>query len=164
MVQLSPAYSFIFSDQKVNCNLCMTTSTPRMIIRSNMFSPDLVINASDSLEASLNSLLTQNTDPTSLYFIDSKYLLFRLYDCAERALQTSFQPGNCPIIFDSWSCWNSTPPGQVMHEMCPSFDNLGFRPDRLAEKHCGENSTWWNHPGTNRWVGWWWVTEIIMNY
>ena len=131
----------------------MSTVIARMIIRSNLRSPDLVINASDPLEASLNNLLAQITDPSSLYFIESKYLFFRLFDCAQRALQTSFQPGNCPLIFDSWSCWNSTPPGQDMHETCPSLVNLGFRPDRLAEKHCREDGTWWVHPDTNRWVG-----------
>ena len=130
----------------------MSTIIARMIIRSNLRSPDLVINASDPLEASLNNLLAQITDPSSLYFIESKYLFFRLFDCAQRALQTSFQPGNCPLIFDSWSCWNSTPPGQDMYETCPSLANLGFRPDRLAEKHCREDGTWWVHPDTNRWV------------
>ena len=141
----------------------MSTMVPRMIIRSNLLSPDLVINASDPLGASLNSLLTQSIDPSSFFFIESEYLLFRLHDCAERALHTPFQPGHCPIMFDSWSCWNSTPPGQVMYEKCPSFVNLGFRPERLAEKHCGKDGTWWKHPDTNRWVVWLWVKFIIKN-
>ena len=81
----------------------------RMIIRSNLNAQDLVINASDPLETSLNYILTLNTNPSSLYFIESEYLLFRLYDCVKRVVQTSFNPGNCPIMFDSWSCWNSTP-------------------------------------------------------
>ena len=129
----------------------------RMIIRSNLKAPDLIINASDPLEASLNSLLSQNTNPSSIYFIDSEYLLFRLYDCAQRALQTSPQPDHCPIMFDSWSCWNTTPPGQYQHERCPSLANLGFRPDRVAEKYCREDASWWVHPDTNRsdyYAGW----------
>ena len=141
----------------------MFTLSPRMIIRSNLRSPDLVINTSDNLDASLNSLLAQNIDPSSLYFIESEYLLSRLIDCGQRALQTSFQPGNCPIMFDSWSCWNSTTPGQNMYEKCPNFVNLGFGPERFAEKHCREDGTWWIHPETNRWVGWWLKTKITMN-
>ena len=123
----------------------------RMIIRSNLNTQDMVINVSDPLETSLKQILTLNTDPSSSYFIQSEYLLFRLYDCVKRVLQTSFHPGNCPVMFDSWSCWNSTPPGMAQYERCPNFVNLGFRPDRFAEKYCREDGTWWVHPDTNRW-------------
>ena len=121
-----------------------------MIIRSNLEAPEIVITENDPIEATLNSLLHRNTDSTSIFYIKSEYILFRLFDCAKRALQSPYNPDNCPIMFDSWSCWNSTPPGLTQVEMCPSFINLGFKSDRLAEKRCAEDGRWWVHPETNR--------------
>ena len=126
--------------------------TTKMIIRSNLEAPEIVIKENEPLEAILNSLLRRNTDPTSIFYIKSEYILFRLFDCAKRALQSSHEPGDCPIMFDSWSCWNSTPPELDQFEMCPNFVNLGFRSDRLAMKSCTEDGSWWVHPATNRWV------------
>ena len=123
---------------------------PRMIVRTNLASPDYVIEASDPLEESLSTLLNLSTDPSSLYLIDNKYILHRLLDCANRALQSRYQSDFCPVIFDSWSCWNSTPPDSVALEQCPHFLGLGFRPDRLAEKKCTVDGNWWVHPATNR--------------
>ena len=121
-----------------------------MIIRSNLEAPEIIIKETDPLEATLNSLLALNTDSSSVFYIKSEYILFRLFDCAKRALQTSYRQDNCPIMFDSWSCWNATVPGMDQFERCPSFVNLGFRSDRLAQKSCSEDGSWWVHPETNR--------------
>ena len=67
-----------------------------------------------------------------------------------RALQKSYQEDSCPFIFDSWSCFNATPPGQTQTEKCPDFINLGFNKARNAEKMCLETGDWWVHPETNK--------------
>ena len=128
----------------------MSVKNPQMIVRPNLRSPDIIISAEESLKTTLSSLLKQITDPSSLYHIDSEYLLKRLMDCAKHALEQDYNSRNCPIIFDSWSCWTSTPPGTLHREHCPNFVKLGFRADRLAEKECTEDGEWWIHPVTNR--------------
>ena len=123
-----------------------------MIIRTNLNSPDFVINHKDSLKTRLNNLIRLATDPTSKFFIDSEYILYRLVDCAKNSLHKENNPLFCPITFDSWSCWNATPPNSTQFTHCPNFVNLGFRPERLASKECREDGTWWVHPATNRLV------------
>ena len=59
---------------------------------------------------------------------------------------------NCPIIFDSWSCFNSTLPGLTQQEMCPDLPDLGFDRSRKAEKYCTDDGQWWVHPETNRYL------------
>ena len=85
----------------------------------------------------------------SPYFIFYCYL-YRLLDCMNRALQKPFEKGFCPFIFDSWSCFNATLPGQTQLEHCPDFINLGFNKARTAEKMCLETGEWWVHPETNK--------------
>ena len=123
---------------------------PYMIVRTNLESPDFVISDEDSLQSSLNNLLRLATDPTSKYFIENEYILYRLLDCAKQSIQEEYNPNYCPIIFDSWSCWNSTEPNSTEFTQCPNFVNLGFRPDLLAAKECTGDGTWWVHPETNR--------------
>ena len=65
-------------------------------------------------------------------------------------LGQEYNPRNCPIIFDAWSCCNATQPGQIQLEKCPDFVNMGFRAERLAKKVCTEEGEWWVHPDTNR--------------
>ena len=57
---------------------------------------------------------------------------------------------SCPLIFDSWSCFNATEAGQVQLEACPDLPDLGFDRARKAEKYCGEDGEWWAHPETNK--------------
>ena len=130
----------------------MTLSTqPSMIIRTNSEAPEIFLNKEDLQEANLNAILKDIIDPDSIYHVESEYILYRLVDCAKRAMEFSIIPaGYCPMIFDSWSCWNSTSPGSDQYESCPNFGNLGFTPKRLAQKTCTENGTWWIHPLTNR--------------
>ena len=56
----------------------------------------------------------------------------------------------CPLIFDSWSCFNLTEAGTTQHEACPRLPDLGFDPARTAEKYCDETGEWWVHPETNK--------------
>ena len=55
----------------------------------------------------------------------------------------------CPLIFDSWSCYNSTPAGSVMTEPCPYKPQLNFLPNNTSWKMCREDGTWWVHPNSN---------------
>ena len=121
-----------------------------MIVRTNLDAPDFVIGDEDNLQSSLNNLLHLATDPTSKFFIDNEYILYRLFDCAKLALQKEDNPNSCPIMFDSWSCWNSTEPSTTQYTQCPNFVNLGFLADRMATKECTASGSWWVHPATNR--------------
>jgi len=56
---------------------------------------------------------------------------------------------NCPMIFDSWNCWNQSKPGTVQEQPCPNFPHLGFSSSRPAFKVCEKNASWWQHPDTN---------------
>lgn len=76
--------------------------------------------------------------------------LLRLRSCLSVFSDTekTESTANCPMVFDSWSCWNSTAPGTVQEQPCPNFV-LGFSPKRPAFKKCMENGEWWRHPETN---------------
>ena len=80
----------------------------------------------------------------------TEFTILRLLDCINRALQQPYDPENCPFIFDSWSCFNSTSPGVTQTEQCPNFVNLGFNQARKAEKSCMEDGDWWVHPDSNK--------------
>ena len=34
----------------------------------------------------------------------------------------------CPVIFDSWTCWNASLPGTVQKQPCPDFPQWGWSP------------------------------------
>ena len=123
---------------------------PLMIVKANIFSPDYVIMSDDLLEESLSTILNLSTARSSPYFIEKDYLFQRLIDCSKLAMQEEYPPLACPIIFDSWTCWNYTQPDSVALEKCPDFENWGFKQDSLAEKLCTEDGSWWVHPSTNR--------------
>ena len=55
--------------------------------------------------------------------------LLRLRSCLSVFSDTekTESTANCPMVFDSWSCWNSTAPGTVQEQPCPNFV-LGFSP------------------------------------
>ena len=121
-----------------------------MIMRLKMEMPDILIGPEDSLNTTLSNVLQMTQDQTSPYHIDLDYILIRLLDCMTRVIHSKDEPTNCPLIFDSWSCWNSTPANSVQREQCPNFVNLGFKSTRLADKFCTEDGTWWTHPDSNR--------------
>ncbi|XP_065173874.1 calcitonin gene-related peptide type 1 receptor isoform X2 [Atheta coriaria] len=55
----------------------------------------------------------------------------------------------CPGLFDGWTCWPSTPAGEVASEPCPAFI-VGFDPHRSAYKICEENGEWYFHTVFNK--------------
>ena len=129
----------------------MDSAKPLMIIQANLKSITLKIYEEDSLPSKINEYLTTVNDKDSPFYIESEYLMNRLLNCFKTALSyDSYNSQNCPIMFDSWSCWNSTAPGSFQYSSCPNFVNLGFTEDKMAEKECMEDGTWWVHPDTNR--------------
>ena len=125
---------------------------PKMIVRTNLRSPDIFIDESRPLQSALENLLNEIMDPSSSHFISSEYFVLRLIECTGRVNLTSLDSSSpqCPLIFDSWSCFNATQPGEDQYENCPDLSDLGFDPERLATKHCDQNGSWWVHPETNK--------------
>ena len=129
----------------------MNSSRPIMIIQATLNSSTLDIYNKDCLPSKIKDILNKVTDINSPYFIESEYLMSRLLNCFKSALSyESHDPQDCPIMFDSWSCWNSTASSSYQYTTCPRFANLGFTEDKMAEKECMEDGTWWIHPDTNR--------------
>ena len=56
--------------------------SPKMIIRTNLDAPDIFIE--DTLDSSLLPALTEMMDPSSVHYIRSKYLLYRVVECTNR--------------------------------------------------------------------------------
>ena len=125
---------------------------PKMIIRTNLQSPDIFIDESLPLQSALEKLLNQIMDPASAHFISTEYFMLRLIECTGRINLTSHDTSSphCPLIFDSWSCFNASQPGEDQHESCPDLPDLGFDSSRVASKHCDESGAWWVHPETNK--------------
>ena len=123
-----------------------------MIIRTNLRSPDIFIDESLPLQSALEMLLNEMMDPSSDHFMSSQYFILRLIECTGRINLTSLDSSSahCPLIFDSWSCFNASQPGEVQYEHCPDLSDLGFDPTRLASKHCDESGRWLVHPETNK--------------
>ena len=117
-----------------------------MIIRTNLIAPDILINSTDKnkFNIQLEKLITEASDPSSIYYIKEDIFYRRLIDCT---LRTVTQSGlNCPLIFDSWSCYNSTLAGTMMWEYCPDKPILNFDITKSSSKYCTEEGTWWVHP------------------
>ena len=124
---------------------------PLAIIRPNLHSSDVEISNNGDMEQLLTNLLTEISDPESAQFISSDYLRVRLLECVARVQHQGPVPGDhCPLIFDSWSCFDSAAPGTEQRESCPAFPELGYSASRQAVKRCGEDGTWWRHPMSNR--------------
>ena len=120
-----------------------------MIIRSNLNSPDVHIigNTSRQFDRNLFTFLGHISDNNSHYYQGDDYIFHRLIDCVRRVTNQS-QDG-CPLIFDSWSCFNATSSGKFQTEPCPDFHMMKFSSNRLASKYCDINAGWWVHPTTN---------------
>ena len=121
-----------------------------MIIRSNLKSQDVKINGNNSAEFEKNlfSFLHQVSDNTSQYYLGDDYIFNKLINCTKRVFKKS--QDECPLIFDSWSCFNATPSGTFQTEPCPEFQMMKFSSSRLALKYCDTDGGWWVHPATNR--------------
>ena len=123
-----------------------------MIIRTNLHAPDVLIKSSDKKEFNLQleQLISNASDPNSLFYIEDDILYRRLIDCTLRLVNSASHEEECPLIFDSWSCYNATKAGSMMLESCPSKPILNFDITKFSKKLCTEDSTWWVHPHSNR--------------
>ena len=121
-----------------------------MIIRSNLKSPDVQIigNSSEEFNKNLFTFLHHVSDNRSQYYLGDDYLFHKLINCTKRVTDES--KDRCPLIFDSWSCFNATSSGTFQTEPCPEFQTMKFSSHRFALKYCDINSGWWVHPVTNR--------------
>ncbi|XP_071639443.1 parathyroid hormone/parathyroid hormone-related peptide receptor isoform X2 [Temnothorax longispinosus] len=62
------------------------------------------------------------------------------------------RPGWCPEIWDKILCWNSTAPGQLAVQQCPSYI-VGFDAHAFTSKQCMPNGEWyWNAETHNTWT------------
>nr|XP_024217979.1 calcitonin gene-related peptide type 1 receptor-like [Halyomorpha halys] len=55
----------------------------------------------------------------------------------------------CAATFDGWSCWNTTPSGEIALAPCPNFVT-GFDTKRFAFRKCMDNGSWFRHPDTGQ--------------
>ena len=53
-------------------------SIPRMIIRTNLVSPDILIADDDNFEENVNQVYNDAKNTESMLYIETDYLLFRL--------------------------------------------------------------------------------------
>ena len=120
-----------------------------MIIRSNMKSSDVHIvgETIHVFKERLFSFLDQINNRNSNHFIEDDYIFHKVLDCTQRV--TEMIPGSCPLIFDSWSCFNASAAETFQTEPCPDIPMMKFSPERLAFKYCDVSGAWWVHPLTN---------------
>ena len=120
-----------------------------IILRSNLNSPvvHIVEDTTEVFHRRLLAFLDMVSSSDSNHFIENEYILHRLLDCTQRVSRKSSE--SCPVIFDSWSCFNATTSGTVQTEPCPDFPLMKFSPERLAFKYCDTDGAWWVHPLTN---------------
>ena len=107
-----------------------------MIIRSSLTSKDVHIlgDTEKTFYENLLTFLTQVKDNQSQHYQPDEYVFHRLIDCTQR-VKNDDQDG-CPVIFDSWSCFNSTSSGSFQTEPCPEFKTMAFSSDCLGSKYC----------------------------
>ena len=98
---------------------------------------------------SLRQILTLAANPNSEYYVASHYLLSRLIDCTKK-ITFDYNPNQCPLIFDSWSCFEATEPGGKALSSCPNFKDYNFHTSNYAEKICSDSGSWWRHPFSNK--------------
>jgi calcitonin receptor-like len=122
----------------------------KIIIRANLQSPDISISARNisDFKVYIIEFFKLVRENHSIFYLEDPYLFNRLIECTSRIQPTPVE--NCPLIFDSWSCFNPTSPRNEMTESCPNFPNLKFSGERFASKTCDTNGSWWVHPWSNR--------------
>ncbi|XP_036148408.1 secretin receptor isoform X2 [Monomorium pharaonis] len=81
-----------------------------------------------------------------------KYMIDRLESESKRCDRDAiFGPGWCPEIWDGILCWNSTAPGQLAVQQCPSYF-VGFDSRAFASRQCMSNGQWyWNAETDSTW-------------
>ncbi|XP_059093094.1 diuretic hormone receptor-like isoform X2 [Tigriopus californicus] len=50
----------------------------------------------------------------------------------------------CPIVFDGWSCVNSTPAGSTIKFPCPNFLHFNYDKDNWAYRECSSEGHWFD--------------------
>ena len=120
-----------------------------IMIRPNLDAPDVLISDEKlpDFESQISQFIEFVKNESSSFFLKDSYLFNRLTNCTKRVTPT--QPGQCPRIFDSWSCFHSAPPSSLQAEPCPDFPDLKYAKERFAYKWCDENGLWWVHPSSN---------------
>ncbi|XKL65234.1 hypothetical protein PGB90_008654 [Kerria lacca] len=77
----------------------------------------------------------------------------RLKECVQMNITQHSQLNTsnvyCPLVFDGWTCWNTTPAGTTSVNQCPNFIT-GFDPHRTAFRECDSNGSWFIHPDTGQ--------------
>ncbi|XP_059094030.1 corticotropin-releasing factor receptor 2-like isoform X2 [Tigriopus californicus] len=64
-----------------------------------------------------------------------------LHDCLAKLIRTDPDREDwCPMAFDSWTCWNATPPDEDLAVNCPKV--LGYNVFNHAYRYCEPNGTW----------------------
>ncbi|ESP01186.1 hypothetical protein LOTGIDRAFT_172709 [Lottia gigantea] len=56
----------------------------------------------------------------------------------------------CNATFDDWMCWDYTPAGETVYQLCPIDFDTAMNPDGFAEKKCMEDGTWLRHHVSGR--------------
>ncbi|XP_071746259.1 diuretic hormone receptor isoform X2 [Lepeophtheirus salmonis] len=64
-------------------------------------------------------------------------------DCEER--ENFSENLGCPIVFDGWSCINTTLPGSNILFPCPNFEHLNFQPKNFASRQCNWDGKWYDN-------------------
>ena len=66
--------------------------------------------------------------------VEDTALRLQLAECGLRAQAEPSSSDWCPLVWDSWSCYNATPPGSLAKARCPAFQHLNFDPSKFSEK------------------------------
>ena len=73
--------------------------------------------------------------------MDFDSLLRPTIDCLGvlATIEDTLSEENCPMVFDSWSCWNESKRGTIQEQPCPNFPHLGFSPNSESILHHHSN-------------------------
>ncbi|XP_064210832.1 calcitonin gene-related peptide type 1 receptor isoform X2 [Tribolium castaneum] len=83
---------------------------------------------------------------------DLEVIALRQLECDEIINKSSNILGRyCPGRFDGWSCWPSTPAGEIANQSCPEI--LNYDPNRLVFYKCEKDGEWnFNEQFNKSWV------------
>ena len=72
----------------------------------------------DEYQDYVNVILEMVTNVNSSWFMSEESSVQELVSCFSM-VTNSTPPGFCPVIFDSVTCFNATPPGEIQSSPCP---------------------------------------------
>ena len=58
-----------------------------------------------------------------------EFIYIRYFNCGT-IFSTLFIGSYCPVIFDSWTCWNASLPNTAQVQPCPDFIDWGWGPTK----------------------------------